>query len=323
MGYVIGMDGGGTKTIAVIADETGAVKASASAGPTNPNVLSSETLKTTIRHLYHQLQQQAPGAYEKVETVFAGISGAGREETQHMVMKIITNHLSSSTDIQVVPDSINALYTGTFGKPGIVQIAGTGSITYGINKENEHRRVGGWGFLFGDTGSGYDLGRRAIIAVLEAEDSVGERTVLKELLFEYFHVQNARELIEKVYAAQSPRREISSLSKIVFQAYKKNDLITVGFINEVVKNISSHIQSVYTQLFQYQERVPVVLVGGLFSDTTILPSLLENELKCTPTLTIYLPKLSPVGGSVIGGLLMQKVQINKTIIKQIKHSLSK
>src|SRR5690625_5281192 len=152
MGYVIGIDGGGTKTVAVIANTAGEVKVSSLVGPTNPNVLSFAALKETINNLFHQLRDQAPDAISRVETVFAGISGAGTEEKQNTIKKILMENVPSSTYFQVVPDSINALYAGTFGKPGIVQIAGTGSITYGINRENKHWRIGGWGYLFGDEG---------------------------------------------------------------------------------------------------------------------------------------------------------------------------
>jgi len=124
-----------------------------------------------------------------------------------------------------------------------------------------------------------------------------------------------------VYAAKSPRNEIASLSKLVFQAFKENDLVTIAFVKDVVQNIYTHIQSVHNQLFKPHEKVPVVLAGGVFSDQNILPLLLKKELKNTANLTIQIPKLPPVGGSIKGGLQRQNVEINEKVIDQLKNTL--
>lgn len=321
MEYVIGVDGGGTKTVAVIADNDGNIKASVETGPTNPNIVNGRELKSTFQRMFQKLKDQAPKEFHHVTNVFAGMSGVGTKQKQADIYMMITDLLPPSTCVHVEPDTMNALYSGTYGKPGIVQIAGTGSITHGINKYGEHFRIGGWGYLFGDEGSGYDLGRRAIIAVLQSEDGLGAKTLLTELLFKHFNVTSGRELLEKIYTRKRPKDGISALTKIIFHAYNQQDSVTSNFIHNIAKQLSFHITTVYNQLFEDHEQIQVVLVGGVFSVKEILPSLVKKELKSTPSISVCIPNLSPVGGSVVGAFLQQQKVLHKRVIENIKYSL--
>lgn len=321
MTYVIGIDGGGTKTKAVIADGTGAIIASETVGPTNPNLISTEELHHTLDVLLRGLGSQAPEQYKKVTYLFAGVSGAGVEQSRISLFHVLTKLVSDYVTIRVESDTINALYSGTFGKPGIVQIAGTGSITYGINNKSEHDRVGGWGYLFGDEGSGFDIGRQGIMAVLKSDDGRGPKTILTEKIYAFFGVTHARDLIQKVYTATVPKNDISPLSRVVFQAYKKNDPAAVAIINGVAKEISISIKTLYKKLFDFNETVDAVLCGGVFNEIDIVPPLIKRELGDLSRIKPCIPEMSPVGGSVIGAYLMQGSLPGPTIIKKMITSL--
>lgn len=323
MTYVIGIDGGGTKTTAVMADATGTIIASTTGGPTNPNLIPTEELHHTLDTLLKQLESQAMAYYKKVSFLFAGISGAGVEQSRTELFRILTELVPSTIAIQVEADTINALYSGTYGKPGIVQIAGTGSITYGINNKSQHDRVGGWGYLFGDEGSGFDIGRQGIMAVLKADDARGSETMLSNRMYTFFDVKNARDLIQKIYTATVPKNEISPLSQIVFQAYKENDAVAVAIIESVAKEISYSIKTLYQKLFEKDEIVKVVLCGGVFNEKNILPNLIKKELDHLTCISAYIPELPPVGGSVIGAYLIHESTLEPTIIKKLISSFKK
>lgn len=318
MEYVIGIDGGGTKTVAVIARQTGSIIAEVTVGTTNPNTLDKIELTKNITKLFTLLKERAPEAFERVTNIYAGMSGVGTPQQKQLVSSIFKETLNISIPFKIVSDTMNALYAGTYGKPGIVQIAGTGSITYGINYQGVDLRLGGWGYLFGDEGSGYDLGRRAIVAVLEFEEKRTEKTELRELLLSHFGMDSGREMIEKIYNSKVPKQEIASLSTLLFKAYKNEDKVAVKIVHDASEQLASNIITVHKKLFSQQEVAPVVLVGGVFSEKEILPLLIKKKLANIKNLSVCIPELTPVCGSIIGALINKGIKVNKEIIANIK-----
>lgn len=318
MKYVIGIDGGGTKTECILADENGVIVASSIGGPTNPNIIKSTVLYQTFEILLHQLKEQASDQYNLVTHMFAGISGAGNPNNRKEIKHILTEIVSKTVRVEVYPDSINALYSGTFGAPGIVQISGTGSITYGINSENKHDRVGGWGYLFGDEGSGYDIGRQGIIAALKAFDGRGEATTLLEMLYTHFDVKDGQELIYEIYSSTIPKGKIAPISQVVFKAYKSGDTIAQEIVSNVVDELTTSIVTLYKKLFHTSGQVELVLCGGVFKEKDLLFPLLEKKLKQYNSFSIVVPEVSPVGGSLLGAYRSMKRPIDKELIENIK-----
>ncbi|UJL45402.1 ROK family protein [Virgibacillus sp. NKC19-16] len=323
MNYVIGIDGGGTKTKAVIVDMKGKVVAQETVGPTNPNVVSKKELQHTFQTLFHSLRQQAPPHFSNILSVFAGVSGAGNATNKKVLQETIEPLIENNIPIQIEADAINALYSGSYGAPGIVQIAGTGSITYGINSNLEHHRVGGWGYLFGDEGSGYDIGRKGIMAALQSVDGRASETILLPMIYAHFNVTNAQDLIRGIYASPTSKSEISPVAEIVFQGFKDDDPIAEGIIAEAVKETTLSIKALYEKLFYVEEKVEVVLCGGVFQEKNILPRLIKEDLRMYPAMKVVLPEMPPVGGSIIGAYLMQGVDVDEAIIDTIRKTINR
>lgn len=321
MSFVMGIDGGGTKTNAVIADMDGRIIAHATGGPTNPNAVPWQELENTLTTMTNELKTQQPAAFGNITSLFAGMSGAANDKMQIKLKKFFKKVMPNGVRICVDADTINALYSGTYGEPGIVQISGTGSITYGINTKSEHDRVGGWGYLFGDEGSGYDIGRQGIVAALKSQDGRLPETMLLQMLRSHFNVTNEHELVQKIYAMPSPKAGISPVSEIVFQAYIKNDHAARQIITDAAKEISLSIKSLYTKHFKTNAEVKAVLCGGIFNDKAIMPQLLEYELQDYQNINLITPEISPVGGSVIGACLLQQKHINQNVIQNIISTL--
>lgn len=320
--YVLGIDGGGTKTRAALADMSGVVIAQATVGPTNPNAVSKQLLKTTLQTLFHSLENQTGKQADTFTNIFAGIAGTGNKHNHRLVKNVMHELVPQNTDIEVEPDPINALYSGTYGKPGIVQISGTGSITYGINSQLQHDRVGGWGYLLGDEGSGYDIGRQGIAAALKSYDGTEKSTTLLANLFTFFNVSEPQELMNKIYASATPKNEIAAFAKIVLHAYKQQDSVAEEIIANVVKGLVASIETLYRKHFQVNEKVEVVLCGGVFNDQEILPRLIMKRLqKIHLDLPVIIPKMPPVGGSLIGAYLSMGQHPTPEIIHNIIHTI--
>ncbi|GAQ16196.1 glucosamine kinase GspK [Oceanobacillus picturae] len=318
MAYYIGIDGGGTKTNAVLADEKGNILSQAISGASNPNAVGEQELSQVFQTLFLKLDNEGKTPLKNVKWVYAGIAGSANPANRTLLESILSKLLPHAT-VFVEPDAVCALYSGTYGGAGIVQIAGTGSITYGMNEAGDQGRVGGWGYLFGDEGSGYAIGRAGVTEALKSVDGRGEPTILLEMLYEHFQVSQAQELIKKVYNAKQPKTIIAPLSRIVFQAYGQEDVVAQAILQQAAKDITSQIMALYRTLFTGDEKTEVVLCGGVFQEKAVMPVLLKNYLENIP-LTLVQPEFPPVAGSLIGAYKQATIQVSRNMLEQIKNT---
>ncbi|KIL49547.1 N-acetylglucosamine kinase [Jeotgalibacillus soli] len=303
MPYVIGIDGGGTKTKAVLLDETGKVYAVSKAGPSNPTAVPSEQLKTTLQCILVGLQLQAPNEYKQVKAGFAGMSGAGDAVSRSHLKKIFFDLTEGRFPIWVDIDAINALYAGTLGKPGILQIAGTGAITYGLNKEGECERVGGWGYLFDDQGSGYHISVKALSAVMQAYDGRGKATLLTKLLIERFSITEVPELISAIYRSDNSKTVIASLSPVVLLAAEQKDEVANHILSEAAEDLALSIMTLHKKLFGNAVHQKVILTGGFIQHSPLVVSSLKALfLSKGYAFDFQFPRIDPAGGSAIAAL---------------------
>ncbi|RIU91221.1 N-acetylglucosamine kinase [Oceanobacillus picturae] len=318
MAYYIGIDGGGTKTNAVLADEKGNILSQAISGASNPNAVGEQELSQVFQTLFLKLDNEGKTPLKNVKWVYAGIAGSANPANRTLLESILSKLLPHAT-VFVEPDAVCALYSGTYGGAGIVQIAGTGSITYGMNEAGDQGRVGGWGYLFGDEGSGYAIGRAGVTEALKSVDGRGEPTILLEMLYAHFQVSQAQELIKKVYNAKQPKTIIAPLSRIVFQAYAQEDVVAQAILQQAAKDIASQIMSLYRTLFTSDEKTKVVLCGGVFQEKAVMPVLLKDYLKNIPLILVQ-PEFPPVAGSLIGAYKQATIQVSQNMLEQMKNT---
>jgi len=166
--------------------------------------------------------------------------------------------------VLVVNDALVALEAGAPDQPGVVVIAGTGSISYGRNANNEAARAGGWGFVLGDEGSGYWIGRAAIRAVLRQADRRGQATTLTELLLDHFKVPRAQDLIHEVYSGTLRAATIAALAQCVQTAFSSGDAVAIGILRGCADELESLALSVARRLQLVGTPFPFVLAGGIY-----------------------------------------------------------
>ncbi|MYL40295.1 N-acetylglucosamine kinase [Virgibacillus salexigens] len=319
MSYIIGIDGGGTKTLALLADLEGNIISTCITGPSNPNTVSSRALSHTFETIFSQFKEEAPEAFSKLIGIFAGIAGAGSSMIQTQLYQLLDALSPSACRVTVQPDAINALYSGTLGKPGVVQISGTGSLTFGINENQQQSRIGGWGYLLGDEGSGYDIGKKGIAAALHYLDGKINETMLLKMLYDYFHVDTGRDLTDQIYHNADPKRSIASVCRLVFQAYQSGDKAASIIIDDAAWEIARNIHLLHKRLFSVGEQINVVVCGGVFQNS-IFPTLIKQELnKIVSGITVITPKLPPVCGSVIGAYLSEDMNISTDSMNRLQN----
>lgn len=311
MKVFVGVDGGGTKTEAIAVDETGKKVGEGKSGPTNPN--ATPYWKDSLRSISQQLALP-----EDIRVhIFAGISGAGTSETKEEL--IVAFRELFSAEIEVEPDPLNILYSGLYGSAGIVQICGTGSITYGVNEKGDCGRIGGWGHLLGDRGSGYEIGRRGLLASLENEEGLGFSTVITEYIYKEFRKKDGREVLQKIYTSNVPKELVSPLSKIVMRAAEEGDKVALNILHEEALMVCSYIFRLEKELFSFKTQ-PVVLAGGVLSANNPFQLMVKNELD-KKGISTFAPEHTPVEGALIGAVRKENDIIKKNVMAAIGGSI--
>ena len=221
-----------------------------------------------------------------------GLAGVKRADIRER-MRAAVAELGVKT-VQVVTDADIALYGATEGKPGLVIIAGTGSICCGVNARGRRACAGGWGPVVGDEGSGSWIARRALQAVAHASDGRGRKTALSEAACEYFNVAQAEDLSTAVYAPNVTNSRIAGYGRRVVQTAKRRDPVAREIVEAAGRELASAAAAVIRKLRMEREKFQVAYVGGVFAaGALILDPLGEEVTRVAPRAFIAPPLLAP------------------------------
>lgn len=235
--YILGIDGGGTKTDAVLCDLNGHVIARA-IGPassiTGQGVEKArEALRAVISKVIEGIDKKAA-----VCACYAGISGGGLAANQKVFREILAETLPECASLESGSDAVNVLTAGIGTRNGIIAIAGTGSCIY-ARVNGKMSQVGGWGYLLGDEGSGFDLGRRALMTALKAYDGRGDAKKLLVLCEEKLGMP-IRDYIPVLYRSDA-KTEIAALAPLLLNAAAAGDQAAQAQCEEAAEEISHAI----------------------------------------------------------------------------------
>jgi N-acetylglucosamine kinase-like BadF-type ATPase len=308
MFHVLGLDAGGTKTVCLLANEAGTVIAEARRGGANLQAVG----ELAVEKVLHDVMDDVIGDRGIVPAAIClGIAGVDRPD-DHAVIRGIMKRIGRQAPVLVVNDALVALEAGAPGQPGVVVISGTGSIAYGRNEKGEAARAGGWGYVLGDEGSGYWIGRAALRAVLRESDRRGPRTALSKLLLEHFGVAQAQGLIHEVYHTNLRPSAIGSLAACVQQAFSQGDAVAVGILRAAADELEGSAMSVARRLGLVGQRFNFILAGGIFRAVPWLTQELERRLPIdAPNSRARLLDREPAAGAV--GLALQEANGGATI----------
>ena len=293
--FVLGIDAGGTKTVCQLANERAEVLAETRGGGANLQAVG----ELEVEKILHEVMEDAIGDRDFVPSAIClGIAGVDRPDDARVV-RAIMRRIGYKARTLVVNDALVALEAGAPNQPGIVVIAGTGSIAYGRNARNEAARAGGWGYALGDEGSGYWIGRAALRAVLREADRRGPATQLTGLLLKYYGVEKAQDLIHEVYHAALRPAAISALAKCVQSAFSGGDAVAIGILRAAVDELESFALSVASRLELIGTEFPFVLAGGIFRAVPWLEEELGRRLpQASPHSRTLVLDVEPALGAV-------------------------
>ncbi|MBI4890058.1 MAG: ATPase [Acidobacteria bacterium] len=294
--YFLGIDGGQSSTTAVIGDETGRVLGYGRGGPCN-HVAASEARAKFMNAIGGCVRQAAEAASLDLDTLefeaaCCGFSGgpADKDALIAELFRIKTRH--------VTHDALIALSGAHAGQPGIITIAGTGSISFARNAEGKFGRAGGWGYVYGDEGGGFDLTRQALRAALRMEEGWGPQTSLRAALLEATGAAGANDLLHKFYTPDFPRPRIAALSRLVEQAAEQGDEVAADILNESAQQLAGIALAARMQVFTPQDHTPVAYIGGVFKCQRLLDEF-RRRLERGGNTTVQAPIYGPAAGALL------------------------
>jgi N-acetylglucosamine kinase-like BadF-type ATPase len=295
----LGVDGGQSSTTALIGDETGRVLGRGRGGPCN-HVSGLEGRTKFVNALSECLTQACDQAgLDSKTTTFAcaclGFSGGPEDKEGY------SRELIRSTQYKITHDAEIALAGAISGEPGIIIIAGTGSMAFGRNAEGKTARAGGWGYIFGDEGGAFDITRRALRAALQYEEGWGPPTLLRDLLLKETGAANANEMLHLFYTPEYTRGRVASLCPLVTRAAEEGDEVALGIFDASGAELARFVGGVHRHLFPAGERVPLAYIGGVFQSAPLLAGFTKHVCASIAS-RIGPPRLSPAAGALLEAL---------------------
>jgi len=296
MKLFLGVDGGQSTTTALIGDEAGRVLGAGQGGPCNHVGAAEGRAKLTraVEECVRKAAAQAglDAAQVRYEAACFGMSG-GPDDKEALLAEILP-----TGRLIVTHDGLIALAGATAGEPGIVTIAGTGSIAFGRNGAGQSARAGGWGYIFGDEGGGFDITRQALRAALRFEEGWGPPTALHGAILEAAGARDANEALHRFYTSDFPRPRIAALSRLVDGTASAGDPVAAGILLNAAQQLASLAASIRRQLWSEEEKVAVAYIGGVFRSRMLLDRFqtlveMDGAAHCQP------PAYGPAAGALL------------------------
>ena len=288
-----GIDAGGSKTECIIVDtDENQIIARAETGAANYQVVGLKEACQQIKDALEAAKHRA--GISRLTALGIGLAGAGRKDD----LRKIKNRIKTMIDMRNIffsDDGYIALLGATGGSEGIVLIAGTGSIAYGLKKSGSKIRSGGWGPIIGDEGSGYWIAVEAIKRAIRASENRAPETSLKKIILQHFDFDSLEELIPFVYQGKLPRKEIAALTPEIFNLAQNGEQAAVEITENAVEELALLANSLKVKLDYPEDKIAGT--GGLIKSDYFY-DLLERKLSKKYNMKIYKAKYSAAYGAV-------------------------
>ena len=290
----LGIDGGGTKTSCIIGDENSVLGTGTSAGSNVVRVGEARARKS-LGAAIRQACAAANISPSKIEKTCVGIAGGALPEINAVVRRLVSEFVSG--DVGVVGDMVIAMEAAFGAGPGVIVIAGTGSIVYGRNSAGQTARAGGWGFAISDEGSGHWIGRSAAAATMRAFDEAGAESAgpLLEGVMKSWGVTMREQFV--VAANKSP--DFAALLPAVLSAADAGDATARIVLTQAGRELATLAEIVIARLFGKRRAVPVAVSGGVFGNSAVVRQVFGKRVRTTyPRASLNTAVIDPVEGAL-------------------------
>jgi glucosamine kinase len=302
--FVMGVDGGATKTLAAVLDLRAKTVHVGHGGPSNEDAVGA---RAAVQALLQAADEAIAAAGIDAGELGAAVLAIAGTDTEHVARGV----REARTDAWlVVNDVVAAWATATGGGPGVAAIAGTGSNVFGVGGEGESTRAwraGGWGHVLGDEGSGYWLGVESIKAALRHREASGPATALSEAALAFFEVESVEAMAQAVYGKPLSKGEIAAFAIETARLAQQGDAVARELYERGARELGKQIRAVIAQTGLAQAPgdgqppvFPVGLIGSAFKAGPVFVEPLTRAVhELAPGAKVKAVEMAPVGGSLL------------------------
>ncbi len=300
MALYLGIDAGGTRSSAMIADDAGTVVARADGGPANYQTIGAERARAALADVAERALDAAGATFEQLAWAGYGIAGADRPKDFEAIRRQLPP-IPMEPRRTLVNDSHLVLRAGAPAGVGVALVSGTGTNAIGRTTDGRVENVGGVGFELGDFGSAGDLGREAMRRAMRGEDGRGPQTSLYGKICSTLGVEPLIDVID-LWMNDDPRAELGRLAPLVFDAAAEGDRVARSLLEEAGEEIALAAKVLVERLFLDADTVTVVLGGSVLQrgvDPTLTIAVARGLKKAKPGARVVRLEVEPVVGAVL------------------------
>ena len=314
--FFLGVDGGGTKTTAVLADAAGAIVRTTRKGSGNVAVLDRGTVAQLIRSILTDLLEGE--GVEQIKWAAFAFAGAGRREEKEMVSALIRG--AGIQRFHVMTDA-EILHYSIFGdRAGILIAAGTGSICLIRDRRGCYHQIGGRGFLLGDEGSGFFIGNQAIRAALHDAELGKPPTRLTRELLAFYGLEHPENLITIVYSSIHPSHLIASCARLVCEIAESGDASALSIVERAALALVQLAQQALPFFADHQAGpIPLALAGSILTEVSIVTQKFKAQAQKKGLAFTYLrPEMEPAAAGVLFAMRRAGTSVPQHLLDRLK-----
>ncbi len=318
--FILAIDGGQSSTACMVGLTDGTLLSSGHGGPAAvPGAAQSVNLmRAALTACVNEALDGITPRPHSVRATYLGLTG-GTQAALDILPTLIQTQM-----ILAEGDAAASLACGTYGGPGMAIISGTGCVAYAKNSHGEETVRGGWGYLLGDEGSGFWIGLQAVRAAVRAEDGRGPRTPFTGQVMRQLLVADMREAQHQIYNEQITRPDVARLTLLVMDAAEEGDEIAGSILDQASRELYSLVEATSRAagLVEDAERVIVASGGVLRPNRPVFRLLAAQVGHGLPTFRLISPRVPPVAGAFILGMMLAGAAVDSSAIHRIEETLA-
>ena len=318
MKVVLAIDGGGSRTRCLAIDQQGRVVGQAETGPSNHLLVDEDVVARSLAEAIERTLSFANLDRAAVASVSAGLAGVDFDGAGASEMEALLNKLGFGNPV-INGDMIIAHAGALHLRPGVIALAGTGSVVLGIGSDGRRVKVGGWGPVYGDEGSAYRIGEMALRAAARSYDLAGPATALTDALLRALGLNEFRETVTRVYVEVMEPREIAALSRVAYEVAEAGDEVARQIFFQAGDDLAESVEAALRQLKLGAEAIIVSYQGSVIDSCHLLRERFIDHLRCkVPGATVAPPEFEPVIGAYLLGCKTLCWAVDDSVIAALK-----
>lgn len=315
---ILAIDGGGSRTRCLAIDQRGHVISQAETGPSNHLLVEAEIVARSLADAIDQTLSLGGLSHDNVACVSAGLAGVDFDDTGASEMDKLLNRLGFENPV-INGDMIIAHAGALRLRPGVVALAGTGSVVLGVDFNGKRVKVGGWGPIYGDEGSAYRIGEMSLRAAARAYDRRGPATALIDALLKALGLNEFKETLLRVYVEGLEPREIAALSRVAYDVAEAGDDVARVIFFQAGDELAESVEATVRQLTLETHEVVVSYQGSIVESCRLLRERFIERLKRSmPRVTVVSPEFQPVIGAYLLGCKAAGWKVDASMCQELK-----